>query len=120
MTGIRYDIYEVFGQERHGEPHVHVGSLLAADPDMALILARENFLRRQEYVSLWVAPRNAIRRSPDDPAWYEPATDKTYRLGVGYRDTLRKWRRFGAGSGTDGESDAGAAAEPDVAGGVGR
>lgn len=101
MTGIRYNVYEVFGQARPGEPHAHIGSLLAADADMALMLARENFVRRQEYVSLWVAPRDAIRRGPADPSWYTPATDKTYRMGVGYRDTLRKWRRF-AGVGGNG------------------
>lgn len=96
MSEIRHEVYEVFGQPGSGEPHVHAGSLLAPSAQLALLFARENFTRRGEYVSLWVVPRADITRGPEDPAWLSPSTDKSYRLGVGYRDTVQKWRRFGA------------------------
>ncbi|MDA8346438.1 MAG: phenylacetic acid degradation protein [Thermaerobacter sp.] len=88
-------VYEVFGQERKGDPHRHVGSLLAADSDMALLLAQELFCRRKEYVQIWVVPRDAVRQAPSDGATLGPEPRRTYRGGEGYRQTVEKWKRFG-------------------------
>jgi ring-1,2-phenylacetyl-CoA epoxidase subunit PaaB len=49
-----YHPYEVFVQYDHLAHHQHVGSVLAASPDIALQLARENFLRRDKAVNIWV------------------------------------------------------------------
>lgn len=93
-------VYEVFGQKRSGEPHQHVGSLLAGDRELAYVLAKECFTRRGEYVSLWVVDRDAIRRTTADEAPYlHPSTDRRYRLGEGYRVTVEKWRRLRAALG---------------------
>jgi hypothetical protein len=46
--------YEVFHQEKRGKHHGHVGSVHAPDPEMALILAKEQFARRGKCVNLWV------------------------------------------------------------------
>jgi len=88
-----YRVFEVFGQRRRWEPHVHAGSLLAPDPELALLLARENFVRRDEFISLWVVPRDQIRATPDED-FLRRALDRSYRLGIGYRETVRKWQRI--------------------------
>lgn len=94
-------VYEVFGRERSGEPHKHAGSLLAADHDMAALLAQELFCRRKEYIDLWIVPRDAVRRAPADDAPLGPERQRTYRVGEGYRQTVEKWKRFGG----DGHAD---------------
>ena len=53
-------IYEVFRQERKGQPFQHAGSIEAADERFAEAYAREQYGRRGESVSLWVVDREAI------------------------------------------------------------
>ena len=48
-------LWEVFVRSRRGLSHQHVGSLHAADAEMALRNARDVYTRRQEGVSIWVA-----------------------------------------------------------------
>lgn len=52
--------YQVFVQEREGEPHLDYGSVHAPDQEMALLNARDVFVRRPECVNIWVAPADAI------------------------------------------------------------
>jgi ring-1,2-phenylacetyl-CoA epoxidase subunit PaaB len=64
-----------------GLNHVHVGSLHAADDEMALRHARDVYTRRNEGVSIWAVRSDAIAASsPDekDPL-FAPAGDKVYR-----------------------------------------
>ncbi|ADU52216.1 phenylacetic acid degradation B [Thermaerobacter marianensis DSM 12885] len=94
------EVYEVFGQPRRGEPYLHCGSLLAGDRRSARLLALQLYCRRQEYVSLWVVPRACIEAVGEgDDDWWQPATDKTYRLGEGFARTRVLWQRFGRGPG---------------------
>ncbi len=95
------DVYEVFGQEKPGATFCHAGSLQAAGPDLALVLARELFCRRSEYVEIWVVPRPAVQVAPRDGASLGPAEPRGYRLGSGYRATVDKWKRFGGEQGAD-------------------
>jgi ring-1,2-phenylacetyl-CoA epoxidase subunit PaaB len=53
-------IYEVFRQERKGQPFQHAGSLDAPDPAFAETYAKEFYGRRGESEALWVVPREAI------------------------------------------------------------
>jgi phenylacetate-CoA oxygenase PaaH subunit len=53
-------IYEVFRQERSGQPLQHAGSVDAPDDVFADVYAREQFGRRGESVSLWVVLRDSI------------------------------------------------------------
>jgi ring-1,2-phenylacetyl-CoA epoxidase subunit PaaB len=83
MSEIRneWPLFEVFVRARSGLEHKHVGSIHAADPQMALEHARDVYTRRQEGISLWVVPSAQITASdPDDAdALFEPARDKIYR-----------------------------------------
>ena len=53
-------VYEVFRQERKGQPFQHAGSVAAPDVTFAEAYAREQYGRRGESVALWVVPRGAV------------------------------------------------------------
>jgi ring-1,2-phenylacetyl-CoA epoxidase subunit PaaB len=74
-------LWEVFVRPRRGLSHSHVGSLHAPDAELALRNARDVYTRRQEGVSIWVVPADAITASsPDEKdAFFDPAADKVYR-----------------------------------------
>lgn len=76
-----WPLWEVFIRSKQGLDHKHVGSLHAADAQMAIENARDVYTRRQEGVSIWVVESKFIHASnPDDAeAFYEPANDKVYR-----------------------------------------
>jgi ring-1,2-phenylacetyl-CoA epoxidase subunit PaaB len=76
-----WDLYEVFIRSKRGLNHVHVGSLHAPDPQLALRHARDLYTRRNEGVSIWVVrAADVTASSPDekDP-FFAPAGDKVYR-----------------------------------------
>jgi ring-1,2-phenylacetyl-CoA epoxidase subunit PaaB len=76
-----WPLYEVFIRGKRGLNHVHVGSLHAADDEMALRHARDVYTRRNEGVSIWVVAAKAIAAtSPTekDP-YFAPSGDKVYR-----------------------------------------
>ena len=86
MTDTQWPVYEVFHQQARGEVHVHVGSIHASDPEMALVLAKEQYARRQACVNLWVVPVEAITASEyEDSDIFERGTDKSYRETWGYK-----------------------------------
>jgi len=76
-----WPLWEVFIRSKQGLDHKHVGSLHAADAQMAIENARDVYTRRQEGVSIWVAESKHIHASNPDEAesFYEPANDKVYR-----------------------------------------
>ena len=53
-------IWEVFRQERKGQPFQHAGSLPAPDRAFAEAYAREQYGRRGESVALWIVPRDEV------------------------------------------------------------
>ncbi len=76
----QWETYEVFHQSRRGDAHVHVGSVHAPDPQMALQLARDQFARRLSCVSLWVVRTSDITATDyQDPDFFARVTDKSYR-----------------------------------------
>jgi phenylacetate-CoA oxygenase PaaH subunit len=60
-------IYEVFRQERKGQPFQHAGSLQAPDLEFAEEYAREFYGRRGESAAVWVVPRDAVHELDDFP-----------------------------------------------------
>ena len=86
-------IYAVFRQDTKNDPHVHVGEVHATDAEMALLLAKEQFARRDPCVNLWVAAlRDIAATAYDDADIFEPSTDKSYRFGGSYREQQRVMR----------------------------
>lgn len=76
-----WPLWEVFIQSKPGLNHKHVGSLHAADAQMAIENARDVYTRRSEGISIWVAPAEAISASSpeDEGSFFEPSNDKVYR-----------------------------------------
>jgi ring-1,2-phenylacetyl-CoA epoxidase subunit PaaB len=74
-------LWEVFIRSRNGLAHKHVGSVHAADAELALQAARDLYTRRGEGLSIWVVPSAVIVASDpaDKGALFEPAADKIYR-----------------------------------------
>ncbi len=82
-----WPLFEVFIRSKNGLNHRHVGSLHAADPEMALENARDVYTRRSEGVSIWVVESHHISASNPDEAgeFFEPAKDKVYRHPTFYK-----------------------------------
>ena len=82
-----WPLWEVFVRTRAGLDHKHCGSLHAADPKMAIQLARDVYTRRQEGCSVWVVRSDQI--VANDPAdkdmYFDPMEDKVYRHPTFYR-----------------------------------
>jgi len=73
-------IWEVFRQEREGQPFQHGGSLEAPDFRFAEIYAREFYGRRNESTGIWIVPRETIREVAD----FADLFDRDYRRVDGY------------------------------------
>ena len=76
-----WPLWEVFVRSKAGLDHKHCGSLHAADPQMAIQLARDVYTRRQEGTSIWVIRSDQITASDpgDKSAYFDPMEDKVYR-----------------------------------------
>jgi ring-1,2-phenylacetyl-CoA epoxidase subunit PaaB len=81
--------FEVFRQEKDGDPMRHGGNVLAPDPELALHYAREMFGRRGESVRLWVVRRADINVL-EDLDLLQPPLDRSFKKPGGYvmRDKL--------------------------------
>ena len=79
--GAEWPLWDIFIRSKQGLDHKHVGSLHAADAQMAIENARDVYTRRLEGVSIWVVESKHIHASNPDEAesFYEPAEDKIYR-----------------------------------------
>lgn len=75
------DLWEVFVQGAQGAPFEHVGSLHAADSELAIQNARDVYSRRSEAINIWVVKsENIIATSPSDQGpFFDPANDKIFR-----------------------------------------
>jgi ring-1,2-phenylacetyl-CoA epoxidase subunit PaaB len=91
---LEYGVYEVFVQKTQQDHHQHVGSVVAPSPDVALITARENFLRRDPAVNIWVVPREHIYATPYEGDYFARELDRRYREVSGYSENGRLWRMF--------------------------
>jgi len=81
-----WPLWEIFIRSKQGLDHKHVGSLHAADAQMAIENARDVYTRRMEGISIWVVESKYVHASnPDDAEnFYEPAEDKVYRYPTFY------------------------------------
>src|SRR5438128_226558 len=90
MHDTQWQVFEVFHQQARGEPHIHVGSVHAPDGETALLLAKEQYSRRQACVNMWIVPVEAITASMyEDADMFQHGTDKSYREAFGYETTKR-------------------------------
>ncbi len=83
------EAWEVFRQEKDGDPMRHGGSVMAPDAELATHYARELFGRRQESVRLWIVRRTDVV-DLHDPDLLQPPLDRSFKKPGGYvmRDKL--------------------------------
>ncbi len=78
--------WEVFVQPKRGAAHVRVGAVHAPDPEMALLLAKENFIRREPCVNLWIVDtRNIHSTAYEDEDMFAYTFDRDYRNTSGFK-----------------------------------
>jgi ring-1,2-phenylacetyl-CoA epoxidase subunit PaaB len=92
--GARDDLFEIFRQEKDGDPMRHSGNVVAPDIELAIHYAREMYGRRQESIRLWVVPRAQIT-DLSDPDLLQPPLDRSFKKPGGYvmRDKLEQARQ---------------------------
>ncbi|WP_019121584.1 1,2-phenylacetyl-CoA epoxidase subunit PaaB [Brevibacillus massiliensis] len=89
-----FSVYEVFSQKNVNSSFVHQFSLLAPNAEVALTMARENFLRREPCFNLWVVKRDDIHGlAPEERPLLERLDNKSYRETKGYGDLQARWRQ---------------------------
>ena len=93
------DIWEVFRQEKDGDPMRHAGNVRAPDRELAQHYAREFYSRRNESVRLWVVKRTEIT-DVADPDLLQPPLDRSFKKPGGYvmRDKLEVAKKRAEGS----------------------
>lgn len=104
-VGAEPDVWEVFRQEKDGDPMRHAGNVRAPDRDLATHYARELYSRRQESVRLWIVSRGDIT-DLSDPDLLQPPLDRTFKKPGGYvmRDKLDAARKRAVEAGEAGQS----------------
>jgi len=78
---VEWPLWEIFIRGQHGMSHRHVGSLHAADAQMAINNARDVYTRRNEGISIWaVKSTDIIASAPSEKEpLFDPANSKVYR-----------------------------------------
>ncbi len=69
--------YEVFLKRDGKEEFRHAGALDAANDELAMVLARECYVRRAEGDRIWLVDRTNVIDA--DPEYLEPNADKPHR-----------------------------------------
>jgi ring-1,2-phenylacetyl-CoA epoxidase subunit PaaB len=73
--------YEVFLKKPGKDPFEHAGSLDAPDDELAVLLARDSYVRRAEGEEVWLVDRaNVLTLSPE---LIRPNADKPHRHNDG-------------------------------------
>jgi len=93
-AGADPEVWEVFRQEKDGDPMRHAGNVRAPDRELAQHYAREFYSRRNESVRLWVVKRTEIS-DLSDPDLLQPPLDRSFKKPGGYvlRDKLDEARK---------------------------
>ncbi|MBY5163256.1 hypothetical protein [Salsipaludibacter albus] len=84
--------FEVFTRRNWQSRLEHAGTIHAADPESALVLARETHVRHQEGVEYAVVASEAFHLV-SDPTTLDRKVDMTYRLQAGYSGFREKRER---------------------------
>jgi ring-1,2-phenylacetyl-CoA epoxidase subunit PaaB len=83
--------YEVFLRRAGKEPFSHAGSLDAPDDELALLLARETYVRRGEGDEMWLVDRSHVLVG--DAELLAPEVDRSHRHNDGSVVAARRRER---------------------------
>jgi ring-1,2-phenylacetyl-CoA epoxidase subunit PaaB len=83
-------IFEVFRQERKGQPFQHAGSVEAPDLAFAEVYAADFYGRRGESEALWIVPRDSVHEIGE----FVDELNRNYHRVDGYplKEKLKKAR----------------------------
>ena len=81
-------IYEVFLKKDGKDEFLHAGALEAANDELALVMAREAYIRRAEGSRVWLTRRDNIIVGSDD--FVAPNADKAHRHHDGQAVAARR------------------------------
>lgn len=96
--GSYFEEFEVFSRKTSTAPVLYQFSLLAPDEDIALMMAQENFMRRETVDDIWVVKRQHIRKmTTDEKKTLQRLDNKDYRTTKGYGYLKKKWRTYEQG-----------------------
>ncbi|MCD8508542.1 MAG: 1,2-phenylacetyl-CoA epoxidase subunit B [Bacillus sp. (in: Bacteria)] len=88
-----YEEYIVFSRKNQSSHMVEQFTILAPNGELALMMAQENFMRREEVCDLWVVKRSDITAvKPEDREMLQRLDNKDYRESKGYGYLRKKWR----------------------------
>jgi ring-1,2-phenylacetyl-CoA epoxidase subunit PaaB len=82
MTDTQWPRFIVFQQAKVDAPHQYAGSVHAPDAEMALMNARDVFVRRPTCVSLWVVPSTAVFSRTAEELAEKPLSDESNEAGM--------------------------------------
>lgn len=90
-----FEVFEVFSKRTHSAPMQYQFSLLAPNHELALVMAQENFMRREPAADIWVVKRTDIRKMTEEERESLARLDnKDYRTTKGYGYLKKKWRAY--------------------------
>ncbi|MBM6619404.1 1,2-phenylacetyl-CoA epoxidase subunit PaaB [Bacillus suaedaesalsae] len=90
-----YQEFEVFSKRTDTAPMQYQFSLLAPNEEIALVMAQENFMRRESVADLWVVNRSHIRKmTQEEKLSLHRLDNKDYRNAKGYGYLKKKWRHY--------------------------
>jgi ring-1,2-phenylacetyl-CoA epoxidase subunit PaaB len=90
-----YQEFEVFSKRTPSSQFQHQFSLLAPNAEMAMVMAQENFMRREPVADIWVVNREHIRGlSNEEKVILKRLDNKDYRTTKGYGYLKKKWRYY--------------------------
>lgn len=90
-----YQEFEVFSKRTDTSPLQYQFSLLAPNIELALVMAQENFMRREPVADIWVVKRSHVRKlSPEEKQSLMRLNNKDYRNTKGYGYLKKKWRQY--------------------------
>jgi ring-1,2-phenylacetyl-CoA epoxidase subunit PaaB len=90
-----YQEFEIFSKRTPSSPFQHQFSLLAPNAEMAMVMAQENFMRRDPVADIWVVNREHIHRlKREERIVLQRLDNKDYRTAKGYGYLKKKWRYY--------------------------
>jgi ring-1,2-phenylacetyl-CoA epoxidase subunit PaaB len=90
-----YQEFEVFSKRTPSSQFQHQFSLLAPNHEIALVMAQENFMRREPVADIWIVKRSDVRGlSQEERESLKRLDNKDYRMTKGYGYLKKKWRKY--------------------------
>lgn len=90
-----YQEFEVFSKRTATSPFQHQFCLLAPNEEVAMVMAQENFMRREPVADIWIVNRQHIRTlHPEEKRMLARIDNKDYRTTKGYGYLRKKWRQY--------------------------